>query len=53
MIQTANDKGYKVLVGIDDIAKTPDMVKLLSIWGAMLLDDRKTFTLYVQVLLKI
>lgn len=41
MIQKANDKGYKVLVGIDDIAKTPDMVKFLSIWGAMLLDDRK------------
>ena len=41
MIQTANDHGYKVLVGVDDIAKTPDMVKFLSIWGAMLLDDRK------------
>lgn len=41
MIQRANDKGYKVLVGIDDIAKTPDMVKFLSIWGAMLLDDKK------------
>lgn len=37
MIQKANDKGYKVLVGIDDIAKTPEMVKFLSIWGAMLL----------------
>ncbi len=41
MIQKANDKGYKVLVGIDDIAKTPDMIKFLSIWGAMLLDDKK------------
>ncbi len=41
MIQRANDKGYKLLVGIDDIAKTPDMVKFLSIWGSMLLDDRK------------
>ncbi|MBQ9014798.1 MAG: hypothetical protein IJ109_01635 [Firmicutes bacterium] len=41
MIQKANDKGYKVLVGIDDIAKTDAMVKFLSIWGAMLLDDRK------------
>lgn len=41
MIQKANNKGYKVLVGIDDIAKTPDMVKFLSIWGAMLLDDNK------------
>lgn len=41
MIQKANDKGYRVLVGIDDIAKTPEMVKFLSIWGAMLLDDKK------------
>ncbi len=41
MIQIANDKGYKVLVGIDDIARTPEMVKFLSIWGAMLLDDKK------------
>lgn len=41
MIQRANDKGYKVLVGIDDIAKTPEMIKFLSIWGAMLLDDKK------------
>ena len=41
MIQKANDEGYKVLVGIDDIAKTPEMVKFLSIWGAMLLDDKK------------
>ena len=41
MIQKANDTGYKVLVGIDDIAKTPDMSKFLSIWGSMLLDDRK------------
>ncbi len=32
MIQIANDKGYKVLVGIDDIARTPEMVKFLSIW---------------------
>lgn len=41
MIQKANDKGYKVLVGIDDIAKTPEMVKFLSIWGSMLMDDKK------------
>ncbi len=41
MIQKANDKGYKILVGIDDIAKTSEMVKFLSIWGAMLLDDKK------------
>ena len=41
MIQKANEKGYKVLVGIDDIAKTQEMIRFLSIWGAMLLDDRK------------
>ncbi len=41
MIQTANDKGYKILVGIDDIARTPDMVRFLSIWGSMLLDNKK------------
>ena len=41
MIQKANDEGYKVLVGVDDIAKTPDMARFLSIWGTMLLDDKK------------
>lgn len=41
MIQKANDEGYNVLVGIDDIAKTPDMSEFLSIWGTMLLDDKK------------
>ena len=41
MIQKANDNGYKVLVGVDDIAKTPEMVRFLSLWGSMLLDDRK------------
>ena len=35
MIQTANNNGYKVLVGIDDIARTPEMIKFLSIWGAI------------------
>ena len=41
MIQKANDKDYKILVGIDDIAKTPEMVKFLSIWGSMLLEGKK------------
>lgn len=41
MIDTATSKGYKVLVGIDDIAKTKDMVRFLSIFGDMVLDDRK------------
>ena len=38
MIETANKKGYKVLVGIDDIAKTNDTVKLLSMIGSMILE---------------
>ncbi len=38
MISQANEKNYKVLVGIDDISKTPDMVKLLSMIGSMLLE---------------
>lgn len=41
MIQKANNNGYKVLVGVDDISRTDEMVKFLSIWGAMLLDDNK------------
>ncbi|MCR5777371.1 MAG: hypothetical protein K6G84_08155, partial [Lachnospiraceae bacterium] len=38
MINSANKKKYKVLIGIDDIAKTPEMVKLLSIVGSMILE---------------
>ncbi len=41
MIDEANSNGFRILVGIDDIARTPEMVKFLSIWGAMLLEDRK------------
>ena len=52
MIQRANDKGYRVLVGIDDIAKTPEMVKFLSIWGAMLLEGNKRIYLVCTGLAK-
>ena len=38
MVSIANEKGYKVLIGIDDIAKTGDTTKLLSIIGSMLLE---------------
>ncbi len=38
MVATANEKKYKVLVGVDDIAKTPEMIKLLSIIGSMQLE---------------
>ena len=41
MIGEANDKGYKVLIGIDDIAKTTQMTEFLSIIGALLLDNKK------------
>ena len=40
MVKKAYDNGYRILIGIDDISKTPDMVKFLSIIGAMLLEDR-------------
>lgn len=38
MIETANKNKYKVLIGIDDISKTKEIVKLLSIIGSMLLE---------------
>lgn len=38
MVSVANKKNYKILVGIDDISKTPEMVKLLSIIGSMILE---------------
>ena len=41
MIQEVNDKGYKILVGVDDIARTDAMTNFLSILGSLLLDDKK------------
>ncbi|MBR0308592.1 MAG: hypothetical protein IJH92_06835 [Mogibacterium sp.] len=41
MLQKANDSGKKVLVGIDDIASTPEMVKFLSLWGSLLLEEKR------------
>lgn len=44
MIKKANEKGFHILIGIDDIAKTPQMVQFLSIFGKMLLDgDKKLY----------
>lgn len=43
MIKAANEKKYKVLVGIDDIAKTKDTVRLLSIIGSMLLEGLQIY----------
>lgn len=45
MIKTANRKKYKVLVGIDDIAKTPDTVKLVSMIGSMILEGLQVYLL--------
>ena len=36
LIEKANKQNYKILVGIDDISKTADTVKLLSIIGSMI-----------------
>ncbi|MBQ8945587.1 MAG: hypothetical protein IJ058_02130 [Lachnospiraceae bacterium] len=43
MISIANKKKYKVLVGVDDISKTPDMVRLLSIIGSMILEGLRVY----------
>lgn len=45
MISTANEKNYKVLIGIDDISKTPEIVRLLSIIGSMLLEGLSVYLL--------
>ena len=45
MISTANEKDYRVLIGIDDISKTPEIVKLLSIIGSMLLEGLSVYLL--------
>lgn len=52
MVQKANDSGYRILVGVDDIARTPEMVRFLSIWGAMLLEDSKKIYLVCTGLAK-
>lgn len=43
LIALANEKGYKVLVGIDDIAKTKETTNLLSIIGSMLLEGLNVY----------
>ncbi|SEL89169.1 hypothetical protein SAMN04487770_12010 [Butyrivibrio sp. ob235] len=43
MITIANEKKYKVLVGIDDISKTPEMVRLLSMIGSMQLEGLQIY----------
>lgn len=43
LIEKANKKGYKVLIGIDDISKTPETVKLLSMVGSMILSGAELY----------
>ncbi len=43
LVSQANKKGYNILVGIDDISKTDEMVKLLSIIGSMILEGLKIY----------
>ena len=45
MITIANKKKYKVLVAIDDISKTSEMVKLLSMIGSMILEGMQIYLL--------
>lgn len=45
MIETANRKKYNVLIGIDDISKSPQIIKLLSMIGAMQLSGKKLYLL--------
>ena len=41
MVEQANRAGYKILAGVDDIARTQNMVEFLSILGTMFLDESK------------
>lgn len=43
MISTAAKKHYRILIGVDDIAKTPEMVKLLSIVGSLILEGQPVY----------
>ena len=43
MVSTASKKKYKILIGIDDISKTPETVKLLSMIGSMILEGLRIY----------
>jgi len=45
LVTKANEKGYRILVGIDDIAKTEKMVEFLSLFGSMLLEGKQIYLL--------
>ncbi len=43
MIDTANKENYRVLIAVDDISKTPDMINLLSMIGSMILEGLRIY----------
>ncbi len=45
MVAEANKKKYNVLVGVDDISKTPEMIRLLSMIGSMILEGMHIYLL--------
>ena len=53
MIGKVQKKKINILVGIDDISRTQEMVQFLSIWGSLLLEGYKTYISYVRVSTKI
>lgn len=52
MLKEAEKKNLNILVGIDDIARTPEMVKFLSIFGALLLEGYRNIYLVCTGLVK-
>ena len=45
MIEDTNKNGFRILVGIDDISKTPEMINLLSIMTAAILEGCEIYLL--------
>ena len=41
MVRSATKKGFKILIGIDDIVKSEEMVSFLSLIGDMILDEER------------
>ena len=40
MLVKATEKGYRILIGVDDISKTDEMVRFLSILGDVLMENK-------------
>ena len=43
LVDKANNAGYRLLIGIDDISKSEAMVRFLSILGSLLLERKKIY----------